>query len=190
MLPKFKGDVMAWTAFWDSYKSSVHDSRSISAIDKFNYLKLLLEGPASRCIEGLLITEDNYGSAVELLQRRFGRTQQAITAHMDEILKITGCANDRSNSLRFVFDKINAHVRGLASLGVASDQYGSLLFPIIMSKLLNKVRLQIAREAKEEVWKIEDLLKVIQAEVEGREASENVKVNPVRHTVPPQRLPR
>ena len=108
---------------------------------------------------------------------------------MDEILKITGCANDRSNSLRFVFDKINVHVCGLASLGVASEQYGSLLIPIIMSKLPNEVRLRIAREAKEEVWKIEDLLKVIQAEVEAREASENVKVNPVRHTVPPQRLP-
>ena len=107
---------------------------------------------------------------------------------MDEILKITGCANDRSNSLRFVFDKINVHVRGLVSLGVASEQYGSLLIPIIMSKLPNEVRLRIAREAKEEVWKIEDLLKVIQAEVEAREASENVKVNPVRHTVPPQRL--
>ena len=126
---------------------------------------------------------------MELLQRHFGRTQQAITAHVDEILKITGCVNDRSNSLRFVFDKINVHVRGLASLGVASKQYGSLLIPIIMSKLPNEVRLRIAREAQEEVWKVEDLLKIIQAKVEAREASENVKVNPVRHTVPPQRLP-
>ena len=47
-LPKFKSDVMTWTAFWDSYKSAVHDNTEISAVDKFNYPKSLLEGPA-RC---------------------------------------------------------------------------------------------------------------------------------------------
>ena len=36
------------------------------------------------------------------------------------------------------------HYHSLASLGVTSDQYGSLLIPIIMSKLLSKIRLQIA----------------------------------------------
>ena len=185
VLPKFKGDVTTWTAFWDSYKSAVHNNREISAVDKFNYLKSLLEGPAVRCIEGLPITEHNYRSAVDLLQHRFGRTQQVITAHMDELLKIAGCNSDRSSSLRFVFDKINIHVRGLASLGVASEQYGSLLIPIIMSKLPNEVRLRIARETKEEVWKIGDLLQVIQAEVE---ASENIKVNPARQAVPGQRF--
>ena len=188
VLPKFKGDVTTWTAFLDSYKSAVHDNREISAVDKFNYLKSLLEGPAVRCIEGLPITEHDYRSAVDLLQHRFGRTQQVITAHMDELLKIAGCNNDRSSSLRFVFDKINVHVRGLASLRVVSKQYGSLLIPIIMSKLPNEVRLRIARETKEEVWKIGDLLQVIQAEVEAREASENIKVNPARQAVPGQRF--
>jgi len=81
---------------------------------------------------------------------------------MDELLKISGCTNDKPSSLSFIFDKINVHVRGLASLGVASEQYCSLLIPIIMFKLPADVRLRIARETKEEVWKIDDLLQVIQ----------------------------
>ena len=68
MLLKFKGDVIA---FLDSYKVAVHDDKEISAVDKFNYLKPLLEGPAIPCIEGLPITEDNYGNAIELLQTSF-----------------------------------------------------------------------------------------------------------------------
>ena len=94
VLPKFKGDVTMWNAFWDSYKSAVHDNTEISAIGKFNYLKLLLEGPTACCIKELLVTEDKYADAVELLQHHFGRTQQIITAHMDELLKISAYTND------------------------------------------------------------------------------------------------
>ena len=39
----FDGDITRWTSFWDSYKSAIHDNRSLSAVDKFNYLRSLLE---------------------------------------------------------------------------------------------------------------------------------------------------
>ncbi len=64
------------------------------------------------------------------------------------------------------------HVRGLASLGVAADQYGSLLIPVIMSKLPSEIRLQVARKATSDVWKIDELLDTIKFEVEAREMSE------------------
>ena len=41
-----------------------------------------------------------------------------------------------------------------------------------MSKLPSEIRLQIARNSKDSVWKIEELLNVIKVEVEAREASE------------------
>ena len=46
-----------------------------------------------------------------------------------------------------------------------------------MAKLPPEVRVQIARNTTQDVWKISDLLSVIQMEVEAREISENVKVN-------------
>ena len=55
------------------------------------------------------------------------------------------------------------------------DQYGSLLIPVIMSKLPSEVKLRIAREATDEVWKINDLMEVIKREVEAREACDGVK---------------
>ena len=41
-----------------------------------------------------------------------------------------------------------------------------------MSKLPAEIRLQVARNSKDSVWKIEELLDVINIEVEAREASE------------------
>ena len=101
-----------------------------------------------------------------------------ITIHMDELLKLPGCSSEKASSLHFIFDEINVHIRGLTSLGMASDQYGSLLIPIIMTKLPSDIRLRIARQNNEEVWTIEDLLDVIKVEVETRESSEWIRVNP------------
>ena len=122
------------SVFWDSYKSAVHENVSLSKIDKFNYLRSLLEGAASRAIQGLTLSSDNYDSAVEILEQRFGKTQQIISAHMKEILKLQPCLTDRPSSLRCLYDKLSVHVRGLSSLGVSSPEYGSLIIPIKTSQ--------------------------------------------------------
>ena len=144
-LTHFKGDVTKWRSFWDCFKAAVHSNQAISKIGKYNYLNSLLEGPAARAIQGLALTEANYNNAIELLQARFGKPQQVISAHMDELLRLPSCAGDKSSSLWYVYDKISVHVRGLEALGVSSKEYGSLLIPILMSKLPNDLRMRIAR---------------------------------------------
>ena len=174
-LPKFRGQVTMWSTFWDSYESAIHTNNDISAIDKFNYLNSLLEVPALRAIQGLTFTNANYESAIQIFKDRFGRPQQIVAAHMDEILKIQACTSDKLSALRYVYDKISVHVRGLASLGISSEQYGSLLIPNIMSKIPSGVRLQIARKSTKVVWEIDELLQTIKIEIEAREASEATK---------------
>ena len=150
-LQKFRGNVIGWTSFWDSFKSAVHDKPDISKVDKFNYLCSLLEGTASKVVQGLTLTENNYDAAVALLQERFDNKQTIISAHMDELMKLSDCTLDRPSSLRSVYDKITVHSRGLESLGVNLDHYGTLLIPLILSKLPNEVRLRMARAHPGEV---------------------------------------
>ena len=94
---------------------------------------------------------------------------------MDEILRRQARTGEKRSSIRYVYDKISVHVCGLASLGVSSEQYGSLLIPIIMSKLPSDIRLLIARKATKEAWTIDDLLTTIKLEIEAREISESTK---------------
>lgn len=131
-------------------------------------------------MQGLTLTEGNYDSAIELLRERYGKPQQIISVYMDELLKIPACTSDRLSSLREVYDKITVNVRGLTTLGVRAEQYGSLLIPVVMAKLSNDVRLHIAPETQDDVWKMEDLLKAIKQEVEAREASDGVKVQSMK----------
>ena len=176
-LPRFNGEVTKWNTFWDSFNSAIHTNTDIANIDKFNYLKSLIEGPAARAIQGLTLTNDNYETAIKILEERFGKRQQIVSAHMDELLKIPSCTSDKLDTLRLVYDKISVHTRGLATLGISADQYGSLLIPVIMSKLPSEIRLQIARNTTQDVWKIDELLGIIKKEVEAREASERIKAD-------------
>jgi hypothetical protein len=42
----FNGDKMQWNEFWDSFESAVHNNKKLSSVEKFNYLKIKLQGDA------------------------------------------------------------------------------------------------------------------------------------------------
>ena len=70
----------------------------LSPIDKFNYLKKLLDGPAANVIQGLT---DNYLAAVKLVKEHYGKPDQLIAAHMDDLLKLPNCASNKKLSWHF-----------------------------------------------------------------------------------------
>ena len=63
-LPHFRGNLMRWSAFWDSFNSAIHTNDRLSEINKFNYLRSLLEGAAYDAIAGLALSVANYGEGV------------------------------------------------------------------------------------------------------------------------------
>ena len=65
---------------------------------------------------------------------------------MDKLLKLTDCTADRPSALCNIYDQITVHTKGLSSLGKNLQHYGSLLIPIVMSKLPNEVHLRMARQ--------------------------------------------
>jgi len=108
---------------------------------------------------------------VGILKERFGDPQQIISSHMEGLLKIPNCSGDRSCSLRAVYDKIMINIRALEALGVTSEQYGSLLIPVIMTKFPSEIRLRIARELGKNARKITPVLDILKAEVEVSDGS-------------------
>jgi len=173
-LKKFNGDLTKWTTFWDSYETSIHLNSQLSNIDKFIYLNSLLEGPASESVSGLRLTAANYNEAVSILQRRFGNTQQIVSKHMEALLNLEEVTSQYNlKALRHLHDLVESQVRGLRSLGVAAESYGSLLSPVILSKLPSEFRLIISREVKEDRWQLDELMRVIDEEVRARERATN-----------------
>ena len=123
-----------WTTFWDSYQSAIHSNAGISDIDKFNYLRSLLDNTALDAIAGLTISTYNYQQAVEILTKHFGNKQVIISKHMDALMKLEAVTFDKNlKDLRHIYDLTEAHVRSLRSLGIESATYGALLLPVLLS---------------------------------------------------------
>ena len=108
IIPKFSGEITKFRSFWDSFDSAIHKNSTLSAID---YLHAFLEAPAAKAIQGLALSEANYVAAIEILQDRFGKTQQIISAHMDELLKLPICSGDRTSQLRSIYDNKHSWFR-------------------------------------------------------------------------------
>jgi len=103
----------------DGIETEVNGSEAIVA-EVIN-CKLKIEEPPPAVPQGLPLTERNYDSAIAMLKDRFGDPQQIISAHVDELMKITSCVSEGPGSLCVVFDKIMVHVRGLEELEVTSE---------------------------------------------------------------------
>ena len=167
-LPRFMGEITEFRGFWDRFKTAIHNNPSLSTVNKFIYLHVLLEGTAAWSIQGLALNKANYKAATQILKNQFGNTQQVISADMEDLLKLPACHGDKTSQLHLVYNKIWVNVHGLEALEVDTDQYGSFLIPIIMAKLPADVRLQAVQIMNKEVWKIEELLKIIKEEVEAK----------------------
>ena len=84
-LRKFNGKICEWQEFWDGFSSSIDNNEQLSDVDKFAYLRGLLEEPAKSTIAGFSLTEANYKSAVELVKKRFDKKSAVQRAHVNEL---------------------------------------------------------------------------------------------------------
>ena len=88
-LSHFSGNVTKWTTFWDSFESTVHNNDDLTDIDKFNYLRSLLDRTAYEAISGLTLSSANYREAIDVLHAQtVGDKPLIILKHMETLLGI------------------------------------------------------------------------------------------------------
>ena len=87
-IKKFTGDPTTWQQFLETFIATVHNNSNLSDIEKFSYLKGYLGGEAEKCVEGMPLSNENYGEAMKLLEERFGNPQIMIASHMNKLLKL------------------------------------------------------------------------------------------------------
>ena len=157
---------------WDVFESSVHMNLTLSKVDKFIYLRSLLESTAVDAISGLSLSSANYDEAVTILQKRFGNKKLIIAKHMDALCNLEAVRSvNNLKSLRHLFDTVEAHVRGLRALGVPSTSYGELLTSVLMNKLPQELRLLIGRKLGEDDWMLDAIMVIFETEVTVREST-------------------
>ena len=171
VIKRFSGRPCDLHPFWDSYENSVHSNKQLANVDKFCYLRSLIEGAPYSMIPGLALTDSNYEVAVKLLKERFGNCQLIINSHMDALLNVSGVTlSSNIKNVRTLYDTAEQHCRGLDALGVSSDSYGALLIPMLLRKIPEDMRLLVSRKVDgKEGLSMKFLLETFKREIEARE---------------------
>ena len=171
-IQKFSGGIKNWLEFWGVFKVTVEENK-LADITKFSYLKSLLEGEAKQVIAGLAVTADNYKTACELLEKRYGGKEQLIFFHIQELLQVKAPDHTSLTELWNLYDVVMAHVRTLEYLGIKGDQYGVVLTPIIAACFPDDLRYDWAKKGKGKEADLDFLLDYLEDEIHTRERSQS-----------------
>ncbi len=87
-------DLLLQFLYWAVHRE--HSSRDSSDLDKFNYLRSLLERSAYEAIAGLTLSSANYAEAVAILKKRFGNKQLIVSKHMETLLGVEAVGSDQN----------------------------------------------------------------------------------------------
>ena len=78
----FNGTPINWMRFWNQFSAEI-DNTKISNVSKFSYLKELLDLKVRLLVDGLPFTSEGYERAKGILQSKFGKPSEIITAYVN-----------------------------------------------------------------------------------------------------------
>jgi hypothetical protein len=168
----FRGDVLEWTQFWESFNAAVHSS-SLSNVQKFDYLKEYLKGEAYLLVNNLELTDANYQVAIDELKRM---TDVLIDAHFEKLdaLQPVKDGNDVP-ALRSFQLNLQSHISALETLGVPTSSFGGLLGSRLIKLIPSRLQLEWAKSATNKTTDIEMVIKFIGEQIDAAERYNRIK---------------
>jgi hypothetical protein len=139
-LKAFGGDVKDWLSFWSQF-SRIHEAMEDE--DKFQYLiQATASGTRAReLVYSFPPTSENYAKAIDSLKSRFGREELLIEFYVRELLglMIKSATETKNNVNTAQLYKLESYLRALESIGMTTDKYATMLFPMIESCILEEL---------------------------------------------------
>ncbi|GFT33239.1 uncharacterized protein TNCV_4767251 [Trichonephila clavipes] len=120
----------------ESISTYPHDDDEIAPENKFQYLvQATVNGSRAReVVESFPATAANYAKAVESLKARFGTDDLLVEVYVRELLKlIVSVQKQEKISMTSLYDKLESYLRVLETLGVTTEKYASILYPMVES---------------------------------------------------------
>ena len=183
-VPTFNGDIMGWSTFWSTFKSTVDDRAELSASQKLNYLRQAVKDPSLQLLlNSPLETSDTYQDIVTELKDRFQKTREIHQAIVKTITTLSSPKHTRAD-LRLLYDVIKTSITNLkATKAYDIDSFlSSMVYAILPAKL--QLLWDQATKKEKGVPPIAILLTFMKDHAETLPAS---TTSPVEKTVPPRK---
>ncbi|XP_029169288.1 uncharacterized protein LOC114939210 [Nylanderia fulva] len=121
-LPSFSGKYEEWFPFHDTFISVIHNNKTLSDIQKFQYLRASLTGTALDIVKTLEISNNNYDLAWNILKERYNNKRVIVQTHIKAIFDLMAITKESASGIRQLADGAAAHVRALTALDCNADK--------------------------------------------------------------------
>ncbi|KYN29992.1 hypothetical protein ALC57_00552 [Trachymyrmex cornetzi] len=95
---------------------------------------MVKDSRAFEVVNSFPLTAGNYVKAIHSLESRFGKNDLLIEYYVRKLLKLVLNKN-KNVSLTTTYDKLETYIRALETLGVTTEMWAAMLFPLVESSL-------------------------------------------------------
>lgn len=185
-IPLFSGTLNQWSNFYNLFNVTIHESTSLSAIEKFQYLLTFLKGEALDHIKNLPLTPANYEIAWKLIKQHYQSERRHVMNYLNNIIELPELT---ATNLGVFLSKIFENMQGLEAMNYKND-YKLMMMAIILKKFnpYHKKRFHDFQEDSSKVPTLNELLEYLEKELvlstemekqfSGSSSQKNVKICP------------
>lgn len=134
-LPTFSGKYEEWQSFYDMFSTLIHNSKSITSVQKLHYLKGSLTGEALNLLREYSTTEANYEEAWKQLIRRYNNKRYNCNAILRNLFAIRKVQSESASGVRYLLDTTSTCIKSLQNIGITTDSWDVLIIYLVVSKL-------------------------------------------------------
>ncbi|XP_052753699.1 uncharacterized protein LOC128201271 [Galleria mellonella] len=139
-LSRYTGVYTEWPNFISIFNSLIHNNDSLSPIQKLHYLLSVLDKEPLSLVKHLVISNENYNVAYNLLIARYENKRVIADKHVEAILNLPTLAQlSLKNLTKFVYT-IKENTQALNALNIDTKSWDFLLLHIILRKLSLELR--------------------------------------------------
>ncbi|OXA50284.1 Pro-Pol polyprotein [Folsomia candida] len=147
-IKKFDGEITEWLGWWAQFEK-IHDDDELHDSDKFQYLVQAMV-PGSRAEALVRVyhpSTANYPKLISALKERFGKETVLKRVYIRELIKMIINSSREKVKISWIFDKLEAQIKALESLGITPDYMNVTLFPMVESILPEETLMAWQRSA-------------------------------------------
>ncbi|KAM8701740.1 hypothetical protein ACLKA7_005475 [Drosophila subpalustris] len=164
-IPKFDGDILKWTQFFDMFVSMVHET-NMPTIRKMWYLKTSVVGEAERMIRQIDLKEENYLHAWNILVDTYDNPRDIATTVLNRFLN-QQAFNDNVKSLKELYIVTMESLASLKGLGIDISTWDPILIEVLRNKLdsTNKTLYEQSISDSKHIQKLDTMLQFLDQRV-------------------------
>ncbi|CAI6343374.1 unnamed protein product [Macrosiphum euphorbiae] len=133
--PRFDGDLQNWTSFLDDFNARFHLNQGLSDVQRLQFLKSCLSGPAAEVVRTIPTTDANYRIAYNVLVERYENKSLIIQSHIRSLFQTPQVHKPAASELRQLHHHVVSQVNALKALGQPVDEWDAWLVTLLCCRL-------------------------------------------------------